>query len=91
MLNGNKNDFIDAQAIIEAALRPDTRTVAVKPVEPQSQAVIHRLREGFVAERAACMSIKSGTYHSASTAWAISFFAPDLSMSESGSSVSFCS
>ena len=55
-VKGNKNDFIDAQAIIEAALRPDMRTVAVKPVESQSQAVIHRLREGFVAERTACMS-----------------------------------
>lgn len=55
-VKGNKNDFIDAQAITEAAGRPDMRFVAVKSIEAQSQIVVHRVREGFVAERTACMS-----------------------------------
>lgn len=55
-VKGNKNDFIDAEAIAEASGRPGMRFVAVKSETAQSQAVYHRLREGFVAERTACMS-----------------------------------
>ncbi len=55
-VKGNKNDFIDAAAIAEACGRPDMRFVPVKPEEAQVQAVCHRLRESFVAERTACMS-----------------------------------
>lgn len=55
-VKGNKNDFIDAAAISEAALRPDMRFVPVKSEEAQVLAVTHRLREAFVAERTACMS-----------------------------------
>ncbi|MDO6565414.1 IS110 family transposase [Amphritea sp. 1_MG-2023] len=55
-VKGNKNDFIDALAITEAARRPDMRFVAVKSIESQSQLIVHRVREGFVADRTACMS-----------------------------------
>ncbi len=54
-VKGNKNDFIDAAAIVEASTRPDMRFVPVKPESAQIMAVCHRLREGFVAERTACM------------------------------------
>jgi len=55
-VKGNKNDFIDGDAIAEASGRPNMRFVPVKPEEVQIQAVCHRLRESFVAERTACMS-----------------------------------
>lgn len=55
-VKGNKNDFVDALAITEAVRRPGMRFVPVKSVDQQSLAVIHRVREAFVAERTACMS-----------------------------------
>jgi len=55
-VKGNKNDFIDAAAIAEASTRPDMRFVPVKSESAQIMAICHRLREGFVAERTACMS-----------------------------------
>ncbi|MCV6588136.1 MAG: hypothetical protein OIF57_03755 [Marinobacterium sp.] len=54
-VKGNKNDFIDAAAIVEASTRPDMRFVPVKSMSSQVMAVCHRLREGFVAEHTACM------------------------------------
>ncbi|MGD6736226.1 IS110 family transposase [Photobacterium leiognathi subsp. mandapamensis] len=55
-VKGNKNDFIDAAAIAEAASRPSMRFVAVKSEDAQVIAVIHRIRDGFIKERTACMS-----------------------------------
>ncbi len=55
-VKGNKNDFIDAAAIVEASGRPDMRFVPVKSEQDQVLAVCHRLREAFVSERTACMS-----------------------------------
>ena len=55
-VKGNKNDFIDAAAIVEASGRPGMRFVPVKSESAQVMAVCHRLREAFVAERTACMS-----------------------------------
>lgn len=54
-VKGNKNDFIDAAAIVEASTRPEMRFVPVKSESAQVMAICHRLREGFVAERTACM------------------------------------
>ena len=55
-VKGNKNDFNDAQAIVEAALRPDMKSVPVKTIDQQAMASVHRIRDGFVAERTAVMS-----------------------------------
>lgn len=55
-VKGNKNDYIDAAAITEAATRPDMRFVPVKSESSQIVAVCHRLREAFIMERTACMS-----------------------------------
>ena len=55
-VKGNKNDFIDADAIAEAVGRPGMRFVSVKSEEAQLMAACHRVREGFVAERTRCMS-----------------------------------
>ena len=51
-----KNDANDAMAICEAASRPQMHFVPVKSVEQQSILCIHRLREGFKAERVACIN-----------------------------------
>lgn len=51
-----KNDANDAAAICEAACRPQMRFIPVKSVEQQSMLCIHRLREGFKAERTACVN-----------------------------------
>ncbi|MCG9042126.1 IS110 family transposase [Laribacter hongkongensis] len=50
-VTGNKNDFIDAQAICEAASRPTMRYVAIKSPEQQAMSALHRLREARISER----------------------------------------
>ena len=47
----NKNDYIDSEAICEAASRPRTRYVAIKTVEQQVLSTQHRLREALVGHR----------------------------------------
>ena len=48
---GGKNDANDAAAICEAAGRPHMRFVPVKTAQQQGQLVVHRLREGYKADR----------------------------------------
>lgn len=55
-VKGNKNDFIDAEAICEAASRPSMRFVSVKSEQAQVISAIHKSRQGYVKERTACMS-----------------------------------
>ena len=51
-----KNDANDAAAIGEAAGRPHMRFVPVKTAEQQGQLSVHRLREGYKAERTALIN-----------------------------------
>jgi transposase len=51
-----KNDAADAAAICEAVQRPNMRFVPVKTEEQQSRLMVHRARQGFVAERTACIN-----------------------------------
>jgi transposase len=51
-----KNDANDAAAICEAAGRPHMRFVPVKTAEQQGQLTVHRLREGYKAERTALIN-----------------------------------
>lgn len=51
-----KNDANDAAAVCEAAGRPQMHFVPVKSIEQQSMLCVHRLREGFKAERTACIN-----------------------------------
>ena len=51
-----KNDANDAAAVCEAASRPQMLFVPVKSIEQQSMLCVHRLREGFKAERVACIN-----------------------------------
>ncbi|WP_095147512.1 IS110 family transposase, partial [Pseudomonas sp. Irchel s3b6] len=50
-VKGNKNDFVDAEAICEAASRPSMRFVTPKTAAQQTLSVLHRLRESLVHER----------------------------------------
>ena len=44
-VKGNKNDFIDAEAICEAASRPAMRFCSIKTAEQQALSALHRVRE----------------------------------------------
>ncbi len=50
-VKGNKNDFVDAEAICEAASRPSMRFVSPKTETQQTLSVLHRLRESLVRDR----------------------------------------
>ena len=50
-LQGNKNDFADAQAICEAASRPSMRFVSPRNETQQTLSALHRVREGLVRDR----------------------------------------
>ena len=52
-VKSNKNDAIDAEAICEAAQRPNMRFVAVKSVEQQDIQATHRMRSLVVERRTA--------------------------------------
>lgn len=46
-----KNDMADAEAIVEAALRPTMRFVALKTEDQQARAMLFRTRQMFVGQR----------------------------------------
>ncbi len=50
-LQGNKNDFADAQAICEAASRPGMRFVSPHNETQQTLSALHRVREALVRDR----------------------------------------
>ena len=50
-VKSNKNDFIDAEAICEAACRPAMRFVTPKTESQQCLSALHRVRESLVRER----------------------------------------
>lgn len=51
-----KNDAADAAAICEAVTRPSMRFVPVKSVTQQGELMLHRARQGFVAQRTATLN-----------------------------------
>jgi transposase len=51
-----KNDAADAAAICEAVTRPSMRFVPPKTVQQQSELMVHRARQGFVAQRTATIN-----------------------------------
>ncbi|NMK46051.1 IS110 family transposase [Achromobacter sp. Bel] len=50
-VQGNKNDFADAQAICEAASRPSMRFVSARNEIQQTVSALHRIRESLTRER----------------------------------------
>lgn len=59
-VKGNKNDYNDAQGIVEAAQRPDMRFVPIKSVEQQDIQNFHRQRELIKKERTALVNQTRG-------------------------------
>ncbi|MFM6991672.1 MAG: IS110 family transposase [Rhodoferax sp.] len=55
-VKGNKNDFVDAEAICEAASRPSMRFVSIKSADQQTLAAVHRLRESLIGNRTAAIN-----------------------------------
>jgi transposase len=55
-VKSNKNDYIDAEAICEAASRPTMRFVEPRTEAQQILAALHRMREGLVVERTATIN-----------------------------------
>lgn len=51
-----KNDAADAAAICEAVTRPSMRFVPPKSLQQQSELMVHRARQGFVAQRTATIN-----------------------------------
>jgi transposase len=52
----SKNDGNDAEAICEAAARPNMRFVPVKSAEQQAILSLHRVRQGFIEQRTATIN-----------------------------------
>src|SRR3981189_3472426 len=50
-VKSNKNDFVDAEAICEAASRPAMRFVSPRTESQQTLSVLHRVRESMVRGR----------------------------------------
>jgi transposase len=50
-VKSNKNDFVDAEAICEAATRPAMRFVTPKTESQQTLSALHRARESLVHDR----------------------------------------
>jgi transposase len=50
-VKSNKNDFVDAEAICEAASRPSMRFVTPKTESQQTLSALHRVRESLVRDR----------------------------------------
>lgn len=50
-VKANKNDFVDAEAICEAASRPAMRFVTPKTEAQQTLSVLHRIRDSLVRDR----------------------------------------
>jgi transposase len=55
-VKSNKNDFIDAEAIAEAVLRPTMRYVSVKTDEQLDLQALHRVRERWIQRRVALVN-----------------------------------
>lgn len=55
-VKGNKNDYNDAEAIVEAAQRPNMRFVPIKTIEQQDIQNFHRQRERIKKERTALVN-----------------------------------
>jgi transposase len=50
-LKGNKNDYLDAEAIAEAVGRPNMRFVPIKTEDQLDLQAIHRVRSGLISRR----------------------------------------
>lgn len=56
----NKNDMVDAEAILEAMTRPSMRFVPIKTIEQQDIQSLHRIRSRLIKNRTALMNEMRG-------------------------------
>ena len=59
-VKSNKNDFVDAEAICEAASRPTMRFVTPKTESQQTLSILHRVRESMVRDRTSTVNQMHG-------------------------------
>ena len=59
-VKGSKNDAVDAEAIFEAASRPNMRFVPLKTVEQQELQSLHRMRDRLIVQRTALINHTRG-------------------------------
>lgn len=59
-VQGNKNDFVDAEAICEAASRPNMRFVCPRTEHQQTISALHRVRERLVRDHTAAINQMHG-------------------------------
>jgi len=55
-VKSNKNDYLDAEAICEAATRPSMRFVAIKTPIQQETLALHRVRNSLIKQRTATIN-----------------------------------
>lgn len=55
-VKSNKNDFADAEAICEAAVRPNMRFVSPKTQAQQALAMLNSIRDSFIRDRTATVN-----------------------------------
>lgn len=67
-VKGNKNDFVDAPAICEAASRPSMRFVSPKTEAQQTLSVLHCLRESLIRDRTKAVTRCMGSCLSSASA-----------------------
>lgn len=59
-VKSNKNDFVDAEAICEAASRPAMRFVTPKTESQQTLSALHKVRDSLVQQRVKTINQKHG-------------------------------
>ncbi len=62
-VKSNKNDMRDAEAIVEAVMRPTMRFVPIKDAAQHDIQALHRVRERLIGERTALMNEVHGLLH----------------------------
>lgn len=62
-VKSNKNDAHDAEAIVEATMRPSMRFVAIKSIPQQDALCLHRVRERLVSARTSLANEIRGLLH----------------------------
>ena len=59
----NKNDFNDAEGVLEAVQRPTMRFVSINTVEQQDVQAVHRVRQRLIKQRTAILNQVRGILH----------------------------
>jgi transposase len=61
-VKSNKNDAVDAEAIVEAAVRPNIRFVSINTIQQQDIQLLHRARERLIRDKVSLMNQIRGLF-----------------------------